>query len=147
MKDLYKIFILYVLVMIGDPVFVNCQNIIGSLNNASSKNEIFVKKNSTLVKVKYDDIIFIEALENYVVFNTFNEKFTVHYTMKSLEEKLPDNFIRVHRSYIVNIKFISEIDDHVLILKISEGDVSVPIGKMYKEKLFSTLQIVSKWSK
>ncbi|GAO31837.1 LytR/AlgR family response regulator transcription factor [Geofilum rubicundum] len=46
--------------------------------------EIFIKNNSSLVRVKYDDILWIEALENYVVLNTFREKYTIHFTMNPL---------------------------------------------------------------
>ena len=53
------------------------------------KDEIFIKKNATLVKLKYDDILWVEALENYVIFNTFTEKYTIHFTMKAIEQKLP----------------------------------------------------------
>lgn len=111
-----------------------------SINNLTNKNEIFIKKNSTLVKLKYDDILYIEALENYVVFNTFNEKYTIHNTMKSLATKLPGNFVRVHRSYIINLNAISEIDDNIILLKTSEGDITIPIGKAFKDNLHNALQ-------
>jgi len=75
------------------------------------KDEIFIKKNATLVKLKYDDILWVEALENYVIFNTFTEKYTIHFTMKAIENKLPSHiFKRVHRSYIVNVNQIGMID-------------------------------------
>ena len=52
-------------------------------------DEIFIKKkNSTLVRIKYEDILWVEALENYVTINTFKDKFTIHYTMKAIEGKL-----------------------------------------------------------
>lgn len=111
-----------------------------SLNLANKKNEIFIKKNSTLVKLRYDEILYIEALENYVVFNTYNEKFTVHSTMKALVTKLPGMFIRVHRSYIINLNAINEIDDNVIIIRTNEGDITIPIGKAYREDLLNTLQ-------
>src|SRR6056297_673411 len=46
-------------------------------------DEIYVKKNSALVRLKYDEILWVEALENYVIINSFSEKFTIHFTMKS----------------------------------------------------------------
>ena len=79
----------------------------------SDANEIFIKKGSALVKLKIRDIIFVEALENYVTLNTKNEKFTIHFTMKALEYQLPsDTFIRVHRSFIVNISLIKTIKEN-----------------------------------
>ena len=71
--------------------------------SSNGREEIFIKKNSSLVRLKYEDILWVEALENYVIFNTFNDKFTIHFTMKAVEMKLPvTKFSRVHRSFIVN---------------------------------------------
>jgi len=108
-------------------------------------DEIFIKKNSTLVRLKYDDILFIEALENYVIVNTFSEKFTIHFTMKSIEDKLPvKKFKRVHRSFIININRIKGIEDNSVIIKIEEGTKLIPVGKSYKEKLLSEINLIVK---
>jgi len=91
------------------------------------KDEIFIKKNATLVKLKYDDILWVEALENYVVFNTFTDKYTIHFTMKAIEQKLPTNkFTRVHRSFIVNTSCINVIEDNAVIIKVQDGSKSIP---------------------
>jgi DNA-binding LytR/AlgR family response regulator len=113
--------------------------------NSNSKDEIFIKKNSSLVRLKYDDILWVEALENYVIFNTFNEKYTIHFTMKAVEVKLPTNkFVRVHRSFIVNTSSISEIDDNTIIIKVVDGNKSIPIGKSYRDKLMNDLNLIVK---
>jgi DNA-binding LytR/AlgR family response regulator len=68
----------------------------------SDAAEIFIKKGSTLVKLKINDIIYIEALENYVTLYTKKEKFTIHFTMKAIEYQLPSGiFFRVHRSFFL----------------------------------------------
>lgn len=109
------------------------------------KNEIFIKKNSTLVRLKYKDILWIEALENYVIFNTYKEKFTIHFTMKAIEQKLPSKlFTRVHRSYIVNTSSIEVIEDNSVIVKTAEATKSIPIGKSYKEKLMKDINLIIK---
>ena len=96
-------------------------------------------------ELKYDDILWIEALENYVVFVTFKEKHMVHFTMKALDRKLPANrFIRVHRSYIVNIKNINVIEDNTIIFNTSEGPKSVPIGKSYRDNLLREINLIDK---
>jgi DNA-binding LytR/AlgR family response regulator len=111
----------------------------------SGGNEIFIKKNSTLVRLKYDDILWIEALENYVIFNTFKDKFTIHFTMKAIEQKLPPKkFTRVHRSYIVNTSRIEVIEDNSVIVKTEETSKSIPIGKSYKEKLMKDINLIIK---
>ena len=109
-------------------------------------NEIFIKKkNATLVRLSYDDILWIEALENYVIVSTFDEKFTIHFTMKSITQKLPQKrFKRVHRSYIVNINKISIIEDNSVVIKTKTGSKLIPIGKSYKDNLMDDINLMSK---
>jgi DNA-binding LytR/AlgR family response regulator len=109
------------------------------------KEEIFIKKNSTLVRLRYDDILWVEALENYVIFNTYKEKYTIHFTMKAIEQKLPSNkFTRVHRSFIVNTGSIDVIEDNSVMMKIEDGTKTIPIGKSYKEKLMKDINLIIK---
>ena len=108
-------------------------------------DEIFIKKNSALVRLKYDDILWIEALENYVIINSNNAKFTIHFTMKSIESQLPTNkFKRVHRSYIVNIRKIDKIEDNTIFIKNDEGIKGIPIGKAYKERFMKDINLMGK---
>ncbi|WP_430815341.1 LytR/AlgR family response regulator transcription factor [Carboxylicivirga sp. RSCT41] len=108
-------------------------------------NEIFVKNNSSLVRVKYDDILWIEALENYVVLNTFKDKFTIHFTMKAISEKMPpERYVRVHRSFIVNINKIKVIEDNSVIINYEGGSKIIPIGKSYKDKLMDDINLITR---
>ncbi|GAB4298724.1 MAG: LytTR family DNA-binding domain-containing protein [Marinilabiliales bacterium] len=110
-----------------------------------TNDEIFIKKNSTFVRLKYDDILFVEALENYIIVNTFTEKYTIHFTMKLIEKKLPaKKFKRVHRSYIVNINKIVGIEDNSIIIETKTGEKLIPIGKSYKDDLMNELNIITK---
>ncbi len=112
---------------------------------AGEGSEIFIKNNSTLVRVKYDDILWIEALENYVVVNTFKEKYTIHFTMKAISDKMPsEKFVRVHRSFIVNISKIKMIEDNTVIIKYENGSKIIPIGKSYKDKLMDDINLITK---
>jgi DNA-binding LytR/AlgR family response regulator len=115
-------------------------------NKVDTKDdEIFIKKNSALVRLKYEEILWVEALENYVIFNTFKDKYTIHFTMKAIEQKLPSNrFSRVHRSYIVNTRSINVIEDNSVIIKTQEGPKSIPIGKSYKDKLLGDINLIIK---
>jgi DNA-binding LytR/AlgR family response regulator len=109
------------------------------------KDEIFIKKNSTLVRLRYDDILWVEALENYVIFNTFDDKYTIHFTMKAIEQKLPlDKFTRVHRSYIVNTGSIEIIEDNSVLIRTHDGTKTIPIGKSYKDKLMGDINLMIK---
>lgn len=109
------------------------------------KNEIFIKSNSTLVRLNYDDILWVEALENYVVVNTFTDKYTIHFTMKAIEDKMPSNrFARIHRSYVVNLKKIEMIEDNSVIISTDGGTKSIPIGKSYREKLMGDINLMTR---
>lgn len=114
-------------------------------NLARKSTEIFIKNNSSLVRVKYDDILWIEALENYVVVNTFRDKYTIHFTMKAISDKMPmDKFVRVHRSFIVNTSKIKVIEDNSVIVNTESGSKIIPIGKSYKDKLMDDINLISK---
>ena len=113
--------------------------------NLIGKEEIFIKKNSTLVRLRYDQILWVEALENYVIFNTYDDKFTIHFTMKAIEQKLPGGkFTRVHRSFIVNTGSIEVIEDNSVLIRTQDGDKSIPIGKSYKDKLMGDINLMVK---
>nr|MDA3778821.1 LytTR family DNA-binding domain-containing protein [Bacteroidales bacterium] len=108
-------------------------------------DEIYIKNDSALVKLKYNDVLLVEALENYVIINTFNEKYTIHFTMKAIEKQLPlVQFVRVHRSYIINLAKIERIVDNTIIVKIDKGNKSVPIGKAYKENFMKCINLMGK---
>lgn len=104
-----------------------------------SEKIFFVKKGSTIKKVSINDIILVECIGDYVTIYTESEKFTIHSTMKAIEEKLDHPmFMRVHRSYIVRIDKIEEIEDDSM----SFGKKIVPIGKTYKQEVYSKLHLL-----
>ncbi len=111
------------------------------VENKDTKDYIFVKSNSRLIKLNTREIYYIEALKDYVVINTLNSRYTIHSTMKDIEKKMPTaDFIRVHRSFIVRIDKIASIDLPNLIL---ENDKKViPIGGSYKDDLVNRLNLV-----
>ena len=111
------------------------------VENKDTRNFIFVKSNSRLVKLKTDDIYFIEALKDYVVINTLNSRYTIHSTMKDIERKLPvEEFIRVHRSFIVRLDKIAAIEQPNLILE--NDKKTIPIGGSYKDDLAQRINLV-----
>jgi len=109
--------------------------------NKDSKDILFVKSHSRLVKVKATDIYFVEALKDYVVINTATTRYTIHATMKDIEKKLSStDFVRVHRSFIVRIDKIVAIEQPNLILE--DDKKLIPIGGSYKDALAKCLNIV-----
>ncbi|MEW6469238.1 MAG: response regulator [Bacteroidota bacterium] len=99
-----------------------------------AKDIIFVKSNQKLVKVHTKDIYYVEALKDYVVINTAHSRYTIHSTMKDIEKKLPLNeFVRVHRSFIVRIDKIVAIDHASVVLE--DDKRQIPVGGSYKDEL------------
>lgn len=103
----------------------------------SEKESVFIKEGGAVYKLHFDDIYYIEALSDYVKINSSKKNLTILSTMKNLERKLPSNFLRVHRSFIINLNHIDKIeDDHVQIFK-----VDIPIGKTYKKVFYSKIDL------
>jgi len=107
--------------------------------------EIFIKKGSSLVKLKLKDIIYIEALENYVTLTTGDDRFTIHFTMKAIENQLPSGiFIRVHRSYIINKSMIQAIKENSLDLMVGDTMKSIPVGKSFRDALLDDINVMAR---
>lgn len=113
--------------------------------NLAEEEEIFIKKGSSLVKIKIKDIIYVEALENYVTLSTKDDRFTIHFTMKAIENHLPTgSFVRVHRSYIVNKNMIQTIKENSLDLKVGDNIVSIPVGKSFRDMLLGDINVMAR---
>lgn len=102
----------------------------------TDEKTVFIKSEGRLVKVNLDEIQWVEAQGDYVMIHTEEDRHIVHSTMKGMSSKLPDHdFVRVHRSYIVRIDQIEDIEDASLVI----GRKVIPIGASYKSKLLSRL--------
>lgn len=118
------------------------------VDKQSTNDIIFVKSNlpagqagSRLVKLKTVDIYYIEALKDYVVINTLHARYTIHITMKRMHAKLSANdFLRVHRSFIVRLDKIAAIEQYNLILE--NDKKQIPVGGSYKDELSKKLNFV-----
>jgi len=113
--------------------------------SSTGDEEIFIKKSSSLVKLKLKDIIFVEALENYVTLNTSDDRFTIHFTMKAIENQLPSGvFIRVHRSFIINKSMIQTIKENTLDLLVGDNLKSIPVGKSFRDTLLNDINVMAR---
>lgn len=112
---------------------------------STGDEEIFIKKGSSLVKLKLRDIVFIEALENYVTLNTSDDRFTIHFTMKAIENQMPSGvFIRVHRSFIINKSMIQSIKENSLDLIVGNNVKSIPVGKSFRDGLLNDINVMAR---
>jgi DNA-binding LytR/AlgR family response regulator len=104
-----------------------------------NKNRLFMKENNAYHNVLADDVLFVEALGDYVVVNTRNKKYTLLTTMKQIEQKLPEQkFMRVHRSYIINIDHVETFDGGLMVI----DKKLISVGKSYKKNITAKLNLV-----
>lgn len=97
---------------------------------------LFIKADNKLVKVPYADILFAEALQNYVTLHTTSRKYITYVTFRSVEDYLPaDRFIKVHKSFIVSAARIDAIEGN----DIRIGEHFIPISRNLKEEVMEKL--------
>ena len=100
---------------------------------------LFIKAEDKLIKLKKDDILFLESMRDYVKFVTPAKSYITYSTLKNMEEKLiGQTFLKVHRSYIVNINKIDDIRGNTIYVLGNQ----IPIGKGHKEDLETRLNIL-----
>ncbi len=107
-----------------------------SINPRQTRN-IFVKSNYKLMKINVDDILFVEGLKDYIKIFTKQKLVLTLMSMSAIEIKLPaDEFIRIHRSYIISLNKIDFISRHRVII----GDKFIPVSLPYREKLYGIVE-------
>lgn len=102
-----------------------------------SSDFITVKADYKLYKINYDDLLFIEGQHEYVTFHMATRRVTALFALKDLEEILPkDQFVRVHKSYIVSFRHIQDLDKS----DVNVAGVKIPVGSSFREELLTRLQ-------
>jgi DNA-binding LytR/AlgR family response regulator len=100
---------------------------------------MFIKSEDKLIKLVKDDIFYIESMRDYVKFVTAGKSYITYSTLKNLEEKLTGHsFLKVHRSYIININKIDDIRGNTIYLQGNQ----IPVSKDHKEELVKRLNIL-----
>ncbi|MBK1897058.1 LytR/AlgR family response regulator transcription factor [Chryseobacterium paridis] len=95
---------------------------------------LFIKAERRFYKISFADIKYIEGLKDYVVIHTQNQKLITAMNLKTIHQKISSNsFIRVSKSYVVNIDYIDSFDNHNIYI----GDSEIPIGEVYKSDFFT----------
>jgi DNA-binding LytR/AlgR family response regulator len=103
---------------------------------APVEDYIFVKADNKLEKIDFADILFAEALENYVAIYTREKKVITHLTLKMVQEKLPAAaFVQPHKSYVIAIDKINSIEGNILHI----GPYQVPISKYQKDEIMDKI--------
>lgn len=107
--------------------------------NQDSTNDLYVNIDRRLIKINIDSIYLIEAKGDYIQVKTDDKNYTVHSTLKKIEDKLPPFlFLKVHRSFIINIKKIIDIEDNSVLIK---KDV-IPVSRSNRPELMKRLNLL-----
>lgn len=107
-----------------------------TLKATNDEAYLFVKSNKLLKKVVLTDILFVESMENYVVIQTHVSKEVVYMSLKTLLEHLPtQQFLQVHRSFIVNKPMVQAIEGNQLLI----GNHKIPVARNLREEVFRIL--------
>ena len=103
------------------------------------KDYLFARVDNTLVRIDFADILFVEAMGDYVRIATAEKKYMVLLSMKALQEKLPEErFFRCHRSYIVAQDKIDSIADNMIVI----GREVIPLSEKAKKELLSRINLI-----
>ncbi|KAA2239495.1 response regulator transcription factor [Chitinophaga agrisoli] len=105
-------------------------------NAPAAPDHLFIKTDEKLVRISWDDIVYIEAMENYVNIYTTQTRYMTHATLKSVIESIADPaFIQTHKSFVVNANKISSISGNIIEL----GKLQVPISRSMKEAVLEKI--------
>ena len=111
--------------------------VVGNTATATGRDDhFFIKSDNALVRILYADMLFAEATQNYVTIYTKDKKYLTHLTFKNIEENLPaDEFLKVHKSYIVNLSRIDGIEAGGIVI----GAHTIPISRANKEEIMELI--------
>jgi DNA-binding LytR/AlgR family response regulator len=100
---------------------------------------IFIKSSGRYIKIKLEEIMYIENVGDYVKFQLKEKSYISHSTLKALAAKLPqDKFMKVHRSYIVNLNKIVDLEENSLLV----GRKIIPVSRANKANLLDRLNLI-----
>ncbi|WP_010523386.1 LytR/AlgR family response regulator transcription factor [Aquimarina agarivorans] len=125
-------------------VFVNTKPVVKQREITASENtisdtDLYVNIDRRLIKINFLSIAIIEAKGDYIQIKTDTKNYTVHSTLKKIQEKLPDHlFLKVHRSYIINTKKIIDIEDNSVLI----GKDVIPVSRSNRPELMKRLNLL-----
>ena len=103
---------------------------------STAQGHLFIKVDNRLEKVNMEDILFVEAMENYIAIHTSEKKLITHSTLRAMQESLARaRFIQPHKSYLVNVEVISSIEGNMIHI----GKHSIPISKYHREEVMEKI--------
>ena len=121
------------------PVMASKESTAKEQVEVSSGKDLYVNIDRRLIKIDMPSIYLVEARGDYILIKTEEKNYTVHSTLKKIEDKLPENlFLKVHRSYIINVTKIIDIEDNSVLIK---RDV-IPVSRSNRPELMKRLNLL-----
>jgi two-component system, LytTR family, response regulator LytT len=111
------------------------------IENKNASDSIYIRTNSRLKRIKFEEICYVEALRDYITISTTTENYTARINMKEITRYLPErDFVRIHKSFIVRLDKIFSIKYVSLIV---EGSMKeIPVGNFYRKDLYGRLNML-----
>jgi len=110
-----------------------------AIANSSAQHEIYIKSDGRYIRLDYNDILYFENVGDYIKVFTTHGNYIFHDTMKALNIKIKNpRFLKVHRSYIINLGKIKDIEDNTIVI---ERKV-IPVSRAYKNILLTSINII-----
>lgn len=100
---------------------------------------IFIKTSKRLVRIDLDQLLYVETVGDYVMFKTTEEQYLVHSSLKNIAQKLVHPlFVKVHRSYMVNVSKIFDIEENTLVI----DKKVIPISRANRQALMDKINLI-----
>lgn len=112
---------------------------LSSSSGSEEMSELFIKVDGRYVRLDLEDVLYVESLGDYVTFRTTKEKYIVHSTLKNIDDKIKNSkFLKVHRSYIVNLSKVVDIEETNMVI----ADKVIPVSRAHKPVLMSKIKTI-----
>jgi len=110
-----------------------------SIASASAANELYIKTDKKYIRLPFEDILYFENVGDYVSVVTKSDKYIIYGSLKSVDAKITNpRFLKVHRSYIVNLGHIQDIEENTIVI----GKKVIPISRAHKPVLFEHINVI-----
>lgn len=107
--------------------------------DSGETTELFLKVDGRYVRIDLDKVLYVESLGDYVTFRTEKEKYIVHSTLKNIDDKIKNkNFLKVHRSYVVNLSKVVDIEETNMVIH----DKVIPISRAHRPILMNRIKTI-----
>ncbi len=111
--------------------------------HSEPSNAFFVKEDHRVIRIRFEEVLFVEGLKDYLQIYTEQARHLVLLSMKQAEAQLPDTFLRTHRSYIVNTEKVDALEGNQLLI----GPHKVPVARQHKDAVVQQIIGDNLWSR